>query len=75
MFYTVLLVLTCCELIRRVRTFVKENAVVKDGKLDEISAGAFVSLGMSVLLRGSQKSVFDFWERGATTERAILLCF
>ena len=49
MFYTVLLLLTCCELIRRVRTFVKENAVVKDGKLAEISAGAFVSLGMSVL--------------------------
>lgn len=49
MFYTVLLILTCCELIRRVRTFVKENAVVKDGKPAEISTGAFVSLGMSVL--------------------------
>lgn len=49
MFYMVLLILTCCELIRRVRTFVKENAVVKDGKPAEISAGAFVSLGMSVL--------------------------
>ncbi len=49
MFYTVLLILACCELIRRVRAFVKENAVVKDGKLAEISAGAFVSLGMSVL--------------------------
>ena len=50
MFYTVLLILACCELIRRVRTFVKENAVVKDGKPAEISTGAFVSLGMSVLV-------------------------
>ena len=58
MFYTVLLILTCSELIRRVRTFVKENAVVKDGKLAEISAGAFVSLGMSVLLRVSPKIRF-----------------
>ena len=49
MFYTVLLILACCELIRRVRTFVKENAVVKDGKPAEIASGAFVSLGMSVL--------------------------
>lgn len=49
MFYTILLILACSELIRRVRTFVKENAVVKDGKLAEISVGAFMSLGMSVL--------------------------
>lgn len=46
MFYTILFLLTCCELIRRVRS-----------------------------LRGPQKSVFDFWGRGATTKRARLLCF
>lgn len=49
MFYTILFLLTCCELIRRVRSFIKENAVVKDGRQAEISTGAFVSLGMSVL--------------------------
>lgn len=49
MFYKVLFLLTCCELIRRVRRFVKENVEIKDGNQAEIPTGAFISIGMSVL--------------------------
>lgn len=49
MFYKVLFLLTCYNLYRSVRSFVRENAVVKDGASAEISTGAYVSLGMTVL--------------------------
>lgn len=37
------------NLYRSVRSFVRENAVVKDGKCTEISTGAYISAGMTVL--------------------------
>lgn len=49
MFYKVLFFLACCELIRRIRSFVRENVEIKDGNQAEISAGAFISIGMSIL--------------------------
>lgn len=49
MFYKVLFLLACCELIRRIRSFVRENVEIKDGNQAEISAGAFISIGMSIL--------------------------
>ncbi len=48
MFYKVLFLLTCMELIRRVRSFIKENVVVNDGKT-ELETGAVISVGLSVL--------------------------
>lgn len=49
MFYKVLFLLTCYNLYRSGKSFVKENVIVKDGKQEEISTGAFVSFGMTVL--------------------------
>lgn len=49
MFYKVLFLLTCYNLYRNGKSFVKENVVVKDGKQAEISTGAFVSFGMTIL--------------------------
>lgn len=49
MFYKVLFLLTCYNLYRSSKSFVKENVIVKDGKQAEISAGAFASFGMSVM--------------------------
>ena len=49
MFYKVLFLLTCYNLYRSIRSFVRENAVVKDGKVAEISVGAYISAGMTVL--------------------------
>ena len=49
MFYKVLFLLICYNLYRSVRSFVRENAVVKDGKCAEISTGAYISAGMTVL--------------------------
>ena len=49
MFYKVLFLLACYNLYRSGKSFVKENVIVKDGKQAEISAGAFVSFGMTVL--------------------------
>lgn len=49
MFYKILFLLTCYNLYRNGKSFVKENVVVKDGKQAEISTGAFVSFGMTIL--------------------------
>ena len=49
MFYKVLFLLTCYNLYRSVRGFVRENAVVKNGESVEISTGAYISAGMTVL--------------------------
>lgn len=49
MFYKVLFLLTCYNLYRNGKSFVKENVVVKDGEQAEISTGAFVSFGMTIL--------------------------
>lgn len=49
MFYKVLLLLACYNLYRDVRAFVRENAVVRDGKCAEISTGAYVSAAMTVM--------------------------
>ncbi len=49
MFYKVLFLLTCYNLYRSVRSFVRENAVVKNGEYAEISTGAYISAGMTVL--------------------------
>lgn len=49
MFYKVLFLLACYNLYRSGKNFVKENVIVKDEKQAEISAGAFVSFGMTVL--------------------------
>lgn len=49
MFYKILFLLTCYNLYRNGKSFVKENVVVKDGEQAEISTGAFVSFGMTIL--------------------------
>lgn len=49
MFYKVLFLLTCYNLYRSVKGFVKENVVVRNGEQAEISTGAFVSIGMTVM--------------------------
>ena len=49
MFYKVLFLLTCYNFYRSAKSFVKENAAVKNGELAGISMGAFVSLGMTAL--------------------------
>ena len=49
MFYKVLFLLTCYNLYRSVRSFVKENIIMQDELSAEISTGAYVSLGMTVL--------------------------
>ena len=49
MFYKVLFLLTCYNLYISLRSFVKENAVVKEGGNAEISTGAYVSLGMTIM--------------------------
>lgn len=49
MFYKVLFLLACYNLYRSVRNFVRENAVVKDGEFAEISTGAYIAAGMTVL--------------------------
>ncbi len=48
MFYRVLFLLTCMELVKRVRSFIKENVIVNDGKT-ELETGAVISVGLSVL--------------------------
>lgn len=45
MFYKVLFLLTCVQLYKELKNFVKYNVVVKDGKCAEISTGAYVSAG------------------------------
>lgn len=49
MFYEVLFLLTCYNLYRSVRGFVRENAVVKDSGYAEFSTGAYIAAGMTVL--------------------------
>ncbi len=48
MFYKVLFILACVELVKRVRSFLNENIVVNNGST-ELRTGAFVSIGLSVL--------------------------
>ncbi len=49
MFYKILFLLTCYNLYRNTKSFLKENAIIKDGKQAEISAGVFFSFGITVL--------------------------
>ena len=49
MFYKVLFLLTCVQLYKELKNFVKYNVVVKDGKCAEISTGAYVSAGMTAM--------------------------
>lgn len=48
MFYKVLFILACVELVKRVRSFINESIVVNNGST-ELRTGAFVSIGLSVL--------------------------
>ncbi len=48
MFYKVLFILACVELVKRVRSFIYESIVVNNGSA-ELSPGTFVSIGLSVL--------------------------
>lgn len=49
MFYKLLLILTCYNFYKSVKSFFKENVVVQNGELAEISTGKYVSLGMTLL--------------------------
>lgn len=49
MFYKILFILTCYNLYRSTKSFLKEKTIVKDGKQAEISAGAFISFGITIL--------------------------
>lgn len=49
MFYKVLFLLACYNLFKAGKSFVKENVVVRSGRSAEISTGAFVSFGMTVM--------------------------
>lgn len=48
MFYKVLFILACVELVKRVRSFINESIVVNNDST-ELRTGAFVSIGLSVL--------------------------
>ena len=56
MFYKVLFLLACMELIKRVRSFIRENVVVNDGKT-ELETGAVISVGLSVLFYMMVRSI------------------
>ena len=49
MFYKILFLLTCYNLYRSGKSFIKENVTVKDGRAAEISTGAYISFGLTVL--------------------------
>ena len=49
MFYTVLFLLACYNLYKSVKSFIKENVVVKDGVIAEIPKTAYISLGTTLL--------------------------
>lgn len=49
MFYIILLLLTCYNLYRDVRSFIRENTVIVEGKIAEIPTGAYISIGMTVM--------------------------
>lgn len=49
MFYQVLFLHALYNLFRSVRSFVRENTVVKNGKVAEIPTGTYIAGGMTVL--------------------------
>ena len=49
MFYKVLFILTCVQLYKELKNFVKCNVVVTDGECAEISTRAYVSAGITAL--------------------------
>ena len=49
MFYNVLFLLTCVQLYKELKNFVKYSVVAKEGNNAEISTGAYVSAGMTAL--------------------------
>lgn len=49
MYFKVLFILACVQLIKEIKGFVKNNIVVKDGQFAEIGIGAYISVGLAVL--------------------------
>lgn len=49
MFYNVLFLLTCYNLYKSIRSFVKENTQIENGTVAEITTGAFISLGITMM--------------------------
>ena len=49
MYFKVLFILACVQLIKEIKGFVKNNIVVKDGQFAEISMGTYISVGLAVL--------------------------
>lgn len=49
MFYKILFLLTCYNLYRSVKIFIKDNVKVTDGNCAEISTGAYISLAVTAI--------------------------
>lgn len=49
MYFKVLFILACVQLIKEIKGFAKNNIVVKDGQFAEIGIGAYISVGLAVL--------------------------
>lgn len=49
MYYKILLILAFFNCYKYVKNFIKENITVVDGKVAEISTGAYISLAASVI--------------------------
>lgn len=49
MYFKVLFLLACIQLIKEVKGFVKNNVAVKDSQFAQISMGTYISVGLAVL--------------------------
>ena len=48
-FYKVLFLLTCIQLVKEVKSFVKNNVVVVDGQCKQIPTGTYILSGLTLL--------------------------
>ena len=49
MFFKVLFLLACIQLIKEVKSFVKNNVVIKDGQFAEIGMGTYILAGLTAM--------------------------
>lgn len=48
-FYKVLFLLTCVQLFKEIKSFVKNNVVIVDGQCQPISTGTYILSGIALL--------------------------
>lgn len=49
MFFKVLFLLACIQLIKEVKSFVRNDVFINDGQCTEISTGAYISAGLTAM--------------------------